>query len=205
MAVWKYMTRFRCIGGDCEDTCCASWGVEVSEPIVKAIEAAIGPKQTLKMISPYVELHRRKERYGRIRMPPYQTCAMLSCGGMCGLQMAHGSDVLPRTCVSYPRSHSFHGEYEVLGGFLSCPEVARQALLTSDGLELMDEPVPDMRMNTDQIINKDSAYYAQREHVSSSMAVYGRGRPTMYCRRLLPFRIRSIKSLSSIISPSGWR
>lgn len=170
------MNRFRCIGGDCEDTCCASWGVEVSEPIVQAIEAAIGPKQTLKMISPYVELHRKKERYGRIRMPPYQTCSMLS-GGMCGLQVAHGADVLPRTCVSYPRSHSSHGDHQVLGGFLSCPEVARQALLSSDALELLDEPIPDMRMNTDQIVDRDNAYYTLREHVSAAMAEYGRDRP----------------------------
>lgn len=174
---WNYMTRFRCTGGDCEDTCCASWGVEVSEDAAARIEAAVGRDQTRRMISLYQEGHRTPQRFGRIRMPDYQTCCMLNAQGMCSLQMKHGEAVLPRTCVSYPRSRSTHGDDIQLGGFLSCPEVARQALLHADALEPVEGPLPDTRMNPDQAIDREGVYFDLREEVSAAFAALGRGRP----------------------------
>lgn len=174
---WQYMTRFRCIGGDCEDTCCASWGVEVSEDAAARIEAAVGRDQTRKMISFYQEGHRSPQRFGRIRMPDYQTCCMLNAQGMCSLQMNHGEAVLPRTCVSYPRSRSEHGDDIQLGGFLSCPEVARQALLHADALEPVEGPLPDTRMNPDQTIDREGVYFDLRAEVSAALAELGRQRP----------------------------
>ncbi|MFT4975910.1 MAG: hypothetical protein ACI8S6_001803 [Myxococcota bacterium] len=177
MTTWQYMTRFACLGGDCEDTCCASWGVEVSEDAAARIEEAVGEPRTREMIAFYAEQHRTPERCGRIRMPAYQTCTMLNGQGMCSLQMDHGEAVLPRTCVSYPRSLSHHGTHQELGGFLSCPEVARQALLKDDALEAVDAPLPEMRMNPDQTIDREGAYFDLRAEVSAALSELGRGRP----------------------------
>jgi len=172
------MTKFRCTGGDCEDTCCASWGVEVSTSAAERIEAAVGTEQTQKMIAFYDERHRTPERCGRIKMPPNKTCTMLNAQGMCSLQMAHGEAVLPKTCVSYPRSLSTDGDTQELGGFMSCPEVARLILLADgDPLESVDQPLPDMRMNSDQTIDREGAYFELRREVSVALAELGRGRP----------------------------
>lgn len=166
------MSQFECIGGDCEDSCCASWGVEVSEDTAAAIEAALGTPAMRRLISFYTKEYRTDERCGRLRMPAYKTCSMLDKQGMCALQQEHGEALLPTTCSSYPRSHSIHGAAHVLGGFLSCPEVARQALLTDSGLTLQDVPLPRRRMNIDQRVDKSGAYFDLREEVSAMLASF---------------------------------
>jgi hypothetical protein len=176
---WRYMTRFRCIGGDCEDTCCASWGVEVSRTDVDNIERWLDrPGALEETVHTYPPQHRSPGRFGRIRMEPGCSCPMLSAEGLCGLHATFGELALPMTCNSYPRSLGVRGEEETkeLAGFLSCPEVVRQLLAHDDALT-RDPGVGEHRMNLDQSIGQPGPYFERFDAVRTFVAGLGEGRP----------------------------
>ena len=80
---WRYMNRFQCTGGDCEDTCCASWGVEVSSKDVTAIQQWLSdqPGRFEEAILTYPPEHRSPGRFGRIRMQKGSRCPLLDPDG----------------------------------------------------------------------------------------------------------------------------
>ncbi|MDG1484478.1 MAG: flagellin lysine-N-methylase [Myxococcota bacterium] len=177
---WRYMNRFQCIGGDCEDTCCAAWGVEVSRTDVAAIHGWLAdePGRFEEAILTYPPKHRSPGRFGRIRMSPGCNCPLLSTDGLCGVHANLGEAALPMTCTSYPRSLGIRGEVEVreLSGFLSCPEVVRQLLADEDALT-REPGVGEHRMNLDQSIGRPGPYFERLDAVRTFVAAIGEGRP----------------------------
>jgi len=43
MLMPTYVSRFTCIGGDCEDTCCAGWGVTLDEETYHRYRSCLDP------------------------------------------------------------------------------------------------------------------------------------------------------------------
>jgi lysine-N-methylase len=89
-----------------------------------------------------VEVLSREERsrvhFASIRLRADGTCAMLDADRLCAIQRRHGEALLPDGCAVYPRYISRVGERLELCGSLSCPEVARLALLQPDSTELVE-------------------------------------------------------------------
>ncbi len=122
-----YMTQFRCLGGDCEDTCCRAWDIPISAEDHARLTAAIGPPadDMLKRIpdgrgGSLVVLAKR-EADG--------TCTQLDPSGLCSLHARLGEEVLPEICCAYPRFIGRVAERLELTGRMSCPEVVRLCLL----------------------------------------------------------------------------
>lgn len=133
-----YMTRFRCLGGDCEDTCCAAWDIPISPEDHARLTAAIGPdaEAMTKRISDgrggsLVVLAKRAED-GK--------CTELDAAGWCSLHAKHGEDALPEICCAYPRFIGRVGEQLELTGRMSCPEVVRQCILAEDAEAIVPSP-----------------------------------------------------------------
>src|SRR5579863_9500020 len=91
---------FRCIGANCEDTCCVGWIVSVDKPTYEKYQncsdAAIGPSlRTLVTINekPIIE-----DDYARI-VPNGSACPFLS-GGWCSIQQRMGEGYLSNTCAT---------------------------------------------------------------------------------------------------------
>jgi hypothetical protein len=176
---WRYMSRFQCTGGACEDTCCASWGVEVSERDVSAIQTWLAdtPERFAAAILTYPPEHRTPERFGRIRMQRGTRCPLLGSDGLCGVHASLGEAALPMTCTSYPRSLGVRGDGgQELSGFLSCPEVVRQLLEHDDALE-RDPGAPTHRMNRDQEHPRSGPYVELLDEVRQFVASLGAGLP----------------------------
>ncbi|MFT5685726.1 MAG: hypothetical protein ACI8RZ_006680 [Myxococcota bacterium] len=177
---WRYMNRFRCIGGDCEDTCCASWGVEVSKTDVEAIQGWLAdePGRFDEAILTYPPKHRSPGRFGRIRMSPGCNCPLLSADGLCGVHANLGEAALPMTCTSYPRSLGVRDgdQTRETSGFLSCPEVVRQ-LLATEGALTREPGAGDHRMNLDQSIDRSGPYFERFDAVRTFVAELGADRP----------------------------
>lgn len=177
---WRYMNRFQCIGGDCEDTCCSSWGVEVSKANVTAIEGLLSdqPGRFEEAIITYPPERRSPGRFGLIRMSPGCDCPLLGADGLCGVHANLGESALPRTCDSYPRSLGVRGDVETkeLSGFLSCPEVVRQLLAHDDALE-RDPGVDGHRMNLDQSFARPGPYFERFDVVRTFLAKLAQDRP----------------------------
>lgn len=139
----NYMTRFACLGGECEDTCCARWSVTVDEEHVVGLERLLVSAADRARFAATFQLlpeeRRRPQAYATIRMrEDTRRCPMLDDDALCSLHKRFGEAVLPDVCASYPRRlRDMAGRLE-LGGSMSCPEIVRQALLVDDGLDLIE-------------------------------------------------------------------
>jgi lysine-N-methylase len=137
----RYMTRFRCIGSECESTCCAGWGITLDEAHYKKLRKALvdGREKRDDFDAKVQRLHgpqKTPTRHALMVLRDDGTCHMLSPDKLCSLQTRFGEEILPDTCAMYPRWITRHGRQLELTGVTSCPEVARQLLLAEDALEL---------------------------------------------------------------------
>lgn len=142
----KHMSRFHCLAGECEDTCCQSWSVTVDQSHHARLRRLAGDRErfdAIFVLRPPGE--RTRDDFATIRMRPDDgRCPLLSPASTCTLHAEHGDDVLPDTCSFYPRYVTDIGGRLELSGSLSCPEVVRQALLAPDGVDLV-EVAPELR------------------------------------------------------------
>ncbi len=141
----RYMSRFRCTGAECEDTCCqvADWTVAVLEPDYRRVEAAFSTtdadraqfERTFDKVPPGPD-----RPFAVLRPREDGHCALLDDQKLCELHGRFGEPVLPTPCAMYPRMVTRVGERFELSGRLSCPEVARLCLLARDAIDAV--PVP---------------------------------------------------------------
>lgn len=140
----QYMKSFSCIGSTCEDTCCAGWRVTLDEETYKKYNRVRHPELTVRFRT-YLKRTRSKatiNNYASIKMLPDQTCPFMNSNKLCDIQMNLDESYLSRTCSIYPRVYNHVGEYVEQSGTLSCPEIARLALLNPDGItfeEVLEE------------------------------------------------------------------
>lgn len=138
----QYMNRFRCIGTECEETCCKGWTVPVDEVHYKRIKKAMEVTADGRTLfqSSFKKLRNEKRRdtnFAVMRMKSSDgSCPQMSEDKLCMLQKKHGERILPDTCQVYPRRLMRTGNRREMWATLSCPETARQCLLHDDGMEL---------------------------------------------------------------------
>ena len=141
-----YAQKFRCIGSECEDTCCAGWNVPVDEPTYRKYQdLPAGPFRTLicdsvaKNDPPSGTDPATPAIFAQIRMNSANQCPMLSTERLCSVQAELGHEMLGHTCATYPRIvHQVDGLKET-ALTLSCPEAARLVLLSP---ELLRQDLP---------------------------------------------------------------
>jgi lysine-N-methylase len=145
----RYQTRFSCLGGACEDTCCKEWSISIDAEHFRKMRSVLG--QTKKDRETFESSVKKikgpsgtKDRYALIVLnPSTRRCNYLDDKAMCGLHGKYGEKVLPDVCATYPRRQSLvraadgTPRFEVSSA-LSCPEAVRQALLPKDAMELVD-------------------------------------------------------------------
>jgi len=139
---FRYMSRFRCIGSECESSCCTGgWKIQVDREHYQKARKAMGSSPASRQ-----EFDAKVERvsgptrsdanYALVVLQDNGGCGFFT-GGLCSLQSRHGADVLSDTCAVYPRSAALSGRRHELTGLASCPEVARQLLLHDDSMDLV--------------------------------------------------------------------
>ena len=116
-----YYSRFRCVAGDCEDTCCAGWQICIDHKTLHKYKKITGEyKKKIKG-----SIHWRK---GTFRQKEGARCAFLNDDNLCDMHSVLGPENLCRTCRLYPRHiEEFEGVREISLS-VSCPEVARMLL-----------------------------------------------------------------------------
>ena len=119
-----YFDTFRCIAGDCPDSCCKEWDVQVDEATAaqyRALPGALGDR--LRQVL--------KDEDGETVMTIVEgRCPMWRTDGLCRIQAELGHEALCKTCREFPRLTHDYGNFRELGLELSCPEAARLILST---------------------------------------------------------------------------
>ncbi|WP_139490920.1 flagellin lysine-N-methylase [Brevibacillus dissolubilis] len=141
----EYMKNFSCTGSACEDTCCFGWTVPIDKKTFDKYKTLKDKKLKTRI---YKSLRRNKmetsfSEYATIKMGHDGYCPHLNQDKLCSLQLKLGERFLSHVCSTYPREYNVvFGDYE-LSGAISCPEVARLALLNPDGMkfEKTDEKI----------------------------------------------------------------
>ena len=134
-----HMIRFRCLGSECEDTCCKAWEIPVSNADVERLARGIGQAETDAMVT---RIKNGNRTMLVLKKLDTGACTKLDDKQLCSLHAAHGPDVLPAICHNYPRAVGRVDEELELTGRLSCPEVARLALLHDEDTLAEAPPEP---------------------------------------------------------------
>jgi lysine-N-methylase len=129
-----YADSFRCIGSDCEDTCCRGWIVPVDQLTVEkyktlpagALHALIDASI---LLTPGGGEGSKPASFATIQMTAAKQCPLLSEERLCRIQAEFGEAFLPTSCATYPRIVRVVGNSEEKALTLSCPEAARLVLL----------------------------------------------------------------------------
>jgi lysine-N-methylase len=126
---------FRCIGADCEDTCCAGWAVNVDQRTYEAYQRCDDPELASSLHGLVVinTENASVENYAKITLSG-SACPFLA-EGLCSIQKKLGEEYLSIMCASYPRVIKQVNDIQQRSLDLSCPEAARVVLLDPTPIE----------------------------------------------------------------------
>lgn len=131
----KYYDSFRCLAGNCPDSCCHQWAVvvdDVSQARYQALEGPLGQDLRSAMAEDDGEII--------LSLRPDGRCHMWRDDGLCRIQAELGEDALCETCRLFPRLRHDYGSFVEQGLELSCPEAAR--LILDGNAETITQTVP---------------------------------------------------------------
>lgn len=116
-----YYDKFSCIGGACQNTCCAAWGIPIDEETFAYYEGVSGE------FGEYLRDHIKKNEMGegRIIMMPDDRCPFLNENGLCRIYRTLGEEHMGDTCKMFPRIAGVFGNVKIMGLGLSCEQVLR--------------------------------------------------------------------------------
>lgn len=137
-----YFEEFKCIGGACEDTCCAGWRIDIDEATFKKYKKEKNPLMK-KALQENTSRNRASNANfftkGRFKLDENKSCTMLTKEGLCSIQKVLGEEALCHTCTVYPRETISRNDTIEKSLVLSCPEAARIVLNRPDGLDFVEK------------------------------------------------------------------
>jgi lysine-N-methylase len=137
----RYMTRFRCLGGECEDNCCREWEIYVDREHYEGLRARMKSPAEKRELAAGMRLNADPSdpnRHAFIVLAESGSCSFLGADRLCTLHGRYGEPQIPNACATYPRVVGRVGDRAELTGSPSCPEVARLLLLSDDSLDIVD-------------------------------------------------------------------
>ncbi len=135
----RCLARFRCLGGDCPDTCCGGWGVEVDRETRRRWRTLADARWRRRLRDALV---RRPDGRTVLRLDARGRCVLHADDGLCELHRRFGPARLPLLCRLFPRRPLRMGGVVLENFSLACPEMVRLLLEDPDALADADRPVP---------------------------------------------------------------
>lgn len=133
---------FRCIGAQCEDTCCVGWIVNVDQPTYEAYQRCADPElgpRLHELVTIHTE-NANEDNYARIQLNG-PGCPFFA-EGLCSIQKKLGEEYLSVMCSTYPRVMNMVDDVLQRSLDLSCPEAARIVLLDPAPMEFDEAEGP---------------------------------------------------------------
>lgn len=132
---------FKCIAGDCPDSCCQGWEVDADAESLEyynTLDSSLEIKQRIDRV-----LSKDEFDNNIFTLAPKKRCPFLNDENLCDMHIAIGGEHTPYTCRTFPRFiYDFGGTREI-GVSFSCP-VASDMMYALDSFdfeqEITDEP-----------------------------------------------------------------
>ena len=128
-----YFDHFQCIAGQCPDSCCKEWDVQVDEASAsyyRSLSGDLGDR--LREV-----LHTEGDE--TVMTITDGRCPMWRNDGLCRIQAELGEAALCKTCREFPRLTHDYGDFLELQLELSCPEAAKYILAPERPLDFTVE------------------------------------------------------------------
>lgn len=126
LVVPEYFYRFRCIAGDCRDSCCVGWEIDIDEKTLEKINTLPG-----------IEGEKLRASINYSGDAPCfcmsgERCVHLRRDGLCELICRYGEEILSDICREHPRYYTTLGDTAYGGVGMTC-EAACELILTERG------------------------------------------------------------------------
>ncbi|EGT3616951.1 flagellar protein FliB [Clostridium perfringens] len=116
----NYFNEFKCIASECEDTCCAGWGIVIDDETrgyYEKVEGEFGEILRSKIV--------KDDDGDNVFLLNNGNCSFLNENKMCDIYINLGEEHLCYTCKQFPRYTEEFLDLREIGISLSCPEAAR--------------------------------------------------------------------------------
>ena len=158
----RYFSTFKCIGGECPETCCAEWEINWNEDnIAKLRESACS--DVLKQKAENCFRIKDKNKY-EIILNSDGSCPFLTEEKLCMIQKELGEDMLSYVCRNYPRMTRQVGNIFTRVCGISCYAVVDTLCNDEHCVDLVMKEVKENSVNTgffdkDTLKNKPELNY----------------------------------------------
>ena len=155
----KYMEKFKCIGSECTDTCCAGWDINIDENSLERYKNSTGVLKRL-VDGKFLVGDTTDDFFnaGYMILKDGSMCPFLNENMLCDIHGGVGEENLCITCKSYPRIFNIvDGIYEK-SALASCEEICRLALMSKEKMEFIevDENLDEDNVEIRRIIDTEA-------------------------------------------------
>lgn len=159
----RFCKDFRCIMGDCQNTCCSGWKIEFNKKDYLAIKRAPKSKELEELVEQ--GMHRLRERehdgmYAEFPARGEDHCFLQTPEGLCRLQLECGADTLPKVCRVYPRTERYTTAGLERSLSLTCEGVLSLLWDLKDGIDFVEEPLSKEECKVAWTSNPAEIYFA---------------------------------------------
>lgn len=162
MLIPRYVKEFKCIGEKCEDCCCIGWKVYIDKNTYNSYRT-VKNKEMKEKLNKVVKRNRSensKFSYAKINLEKNR-CPFLSENNLCDIYANLGEQYLSNVCATYPRTYNrINGIFEK-SLTMSCPEVARLALLSSELMEFEEIEFNEVLGSINTNVNTNKALFGR--------------------------------------------
>lgn len=158
----SYAEDFKCIGGECEDSCCIGWDIDVDKKSFKKYFRTKN-KEMKNRFSRHIGRNRESYDYnvdyGRIAIKDNKWCPFLNENRLCDIFRNLGEDFLSNVCHSFPRVYNvLNGTYE-LSLYMSCPEAVRKLLSCREPIRFIERDMQQVKHIVNSSIDSQDKYW----------------------------------------------
>jgi len=134
----RYFKEFKCIGGECKDSCCIGWDIDIDKITFRQYYK-VQDKEMKRMFQKNVHNNDSyldsNVDYGKVKLTSRKRCPFLDEENYCIIYSKLGVEYLSNVCTSFPRIINKVNEYYEMSLDVACPEAARIILLKEEGIE----------------------------------------------------------------------
>lgn len=131
----SFYKDFKCIAGDCPDSCCQGWEVDADEQSLEYYKTLTGDIR--KRIDSVLD----KDEFGNtiFRLAHKKRCPFLNQENLCDMHIAIGGEHTPYTCRMFPRFINDFGGTREMGVSFSCPVASDMMWELTEPMHFVDE------------------------------------------------------------------
>lgn len=131
-----FYKNFKCIAGDCPDSCCQGWEVDADSDSLEYYETLDNSLEIKKRIDSVLS----KDEFDNtiFTLAPKKRCPFLNDENLCDMHIAIGGEHTPYTCRTFPRFIYDFGATREIGISFSCP-VASDMMYNTESFDFETE------------------------------------------------------------------